>query len=106
MGSQTSVSRFRNLSIDGFRRLNGVRLDLRPLNVIIGANGTGKTSLLDVLSLLANSAQGKLNESIADLSGLTSVVTYDRADGLQLGISMGVSEHECLDYFLHLRPQG
>jgi AAA15 family ATPase/GTPase len=36
---------------------------LKPLSVMIGANGTGKTSVLDVLSLLASSAQGKLNSS-------------------------------------------
>jgi predicted ATPase len=106
MGSEASISRFRNLSIDGFRRLNGVRLDLRPLNVMIGANGTGKTSVLDVLSLLANSAQGKLSASITDLSGLTSILTHDRAKDLTLEISMDAPDDAPLEYLLRLRPQG
>lgn len=99
-------SRFRELSVHGFRRLYDVRLPLRPLSVMIGANGTGKTSVLDVLFLLANSAQGKLSESIADLSGLASVLTYDQAEELRLGISMTVPNHEPLEYSLRLRPQG
>ncbi|MGH9445758.1 MAG: AAA family ATPase [Terriglobia bacterium] len=99
-------SRFKELTIHGFRRLNDVRLPLRPLSVMIGANGTGKTSVLDVLFLLANSAQGKLSESITDLSGLASVLTYDRAKELSLGISMTVANHEPLEYSLRLRPQG
>ena len=62
--------RFQELTIHGFRRLYDVQLNLRPLSVMIGANGTGKTSMLDVLWLMAKSAQGKLSESISDLSGI------------------------------------
>jgi predicted ATPase len=101
-----SLTRFKDLSIHGFRRLQDVQLSLRPLNVMIGANGIGKTSVLDVLSLLANSAQGKLSGSITDLSGLTSVLTYDRTEDLRFGISMEVPSHEPLRYLLRLRPQG
>ena len=99
-------NRFRQLTIKGFRRLKEVDIDMRPLCVMIGANGTGKTSVLDVLSLLANSARGSLSTSIADMSGLQSVITYDRAEDLRLGISMEVSGYEPLEYSLRLRPQG
>src|SRR5947209_1085966 len=101
-----SPTRFGQLSIQGFRRLSDVRLSLRPLSVMIGANGTGKTSVLDVLSLLASSAQSRLNSSISELSGLANVLTYDRAEELGLGITMDVRGHEPLEYSLWLRPQG
>jgi predicted ATPase len=101
-----SSVRFGQLSIQGFRRLQDVRLSLRPLSVMIGANGTGKTSVLDVLSLLASSAQGKLSSSISDLTGLANILTYDRAEELGLGITMEVPSHEPLEYSLRLRPQG
>jgi predicted ATPase len=97
-------NRFCELSIEGFRRLHNIKLPLRPLCVMIGANGTGKTSILDVLSLLANSAQGRLSLSLSDLSGLASLLTYDRSDSLRLGISMEVPNHEPLQYSLRLRP--
>jgi predicted ATPase len=98
--------RFRDLAIRGFRRLSDVRLNLRDLSVMIGANGTGKTSILDVLSLLAKSAQGKLSESISDMSGLSNILTFDRADEMRLGISMTVPGYEPLEYSLKLRTQG
>jgi predicted ATPase len=98
-------SSFEDLTIHGFRRLYDVHLNLRPLSVMIGANGTGKTSILDALSLLARSAQGKMSESISELSGLTNLLTYDKADDLQLGISMTVPGHQPLEYSLKLRPQ-
>src|SRR5689334_10927183 len=91
--SKHSPTRFNDLSIRGFRRLGDVRFPLRPLCVMIGANGTGKTSVLDVMSLLANSARGKLSASITDLSGLTSVITYDRDEELRLGKSIGGPKH-------------
>ena len=102
----TSANRFKDLSVQGFRRLHDVRLPMRPLCVMIGANGTGKTSVLEVFSLLASSAQGRLNESIADLSGLSSVLTYDKAADMRLGISMEVPNQRLLEYKLCLRPQG
>jgi predicted ATPase len=39
---------FSRLSVKGFRRLHDIDIPLRPLSVMIGANGVGKTSLLDV----------------------------------------------------------
>ena len=104
--SQSKPTRFSKLCVRGFRRLYDVEMELRPLSAMIGANGTGKTSVLDVLALLANSAQGKLAESIADLSGLASVLTYDRAENLELEISMTVPQFEPLTYKLCLKPQG
>jgi predicted ATPase len=73
---------------------------------MIGANGTGKTSVLDVLSLLASSAQGRLSASISELSGLANVLTYDRAEELGVGITMDVPDREQLEYSLSLRPGG
>ena len=99
-----SSVRFGQLWIRGFRRLSDVRLSLRPLSVMIGANGTGKTSVLDVLALLAASAQARLTSSLSDLAGLANILTYDRAEELTLQITMEVPGHEPLEYSLWLRP--
>jgi predicted ATPase len=100
------MQRFLSLTVRGFRRLAKVDLDLRPLTVLIGANGVGKSSLLDALSILASSAQGGLNASVNEMSGLSSMMTYDRASEIGFGISMTVPYYEPLDYSLSLRPQG
>ncbi len=44
-----------DMEIAGYRRLFAVEAELRPLTVMIGANGVGKTSLLEVFSILAAS---------------------------------------------------
>lgn len=97
---------FLKLTVRGFRRLAAVDLELRPLTVMIGANGVGKSSLLDALSILASSAQGNLNVAVSEMSGLAAMMTYDLATEVGFGISMTVPGHEPLDYSLSLRPQG
>src|SRR4051812_40970782 len=51
----SDMSHFDRIHVQGFRRLVDLDLELRPLNVLIGANGSGKTSSLDVFALLAAS---------------------------------------------------
>jgi predicted ATPase len=99
-------NRFDRLTIKGLRRLCNVQLGLQPLSVLVGANGIGKTSVLDAFSLLASSAQGGLNSAISEFSGLPALITYDHADEVSLGIAMQVPGHEPLDYLLRIRPQG
>ena len=66
---------FERIHITGFRRLAHVDLELKPLNVVIGANGSGKTSLLDVFSLLAASASGRLKTTLSELGGIGENLT-------------------------------
>ncbi|MGP8245904.1 MAG: AAA family ATPase [Bryobacteraceae bacterium] len=75
---ENSTQRFLNLTVRGFRRLAEVDLALRPLIVLIGANGVGKSSLLDALSILASSAHPELLSLLAGLlreaTGRTQIV--------------------------------
>jgi predicted ATPase len=103
---ETPINRFQNVTIRGFRRLAEVDFPLRPLTVLIGANGVGKSSLLDALSVLASSAQGNLSTAIGEMSGIAAMMTNDRATEVGFGISMTVPGFAPLDYSLSLRPQG
>ena len=92
--------------IQGFRRLNDVDLEMRPLMVLIGANGVGKTSFLDVLALLSASAAGNLSIKIAEFGGLDSLVTRNGTKDLSLHVDMDVPGHQPLEYELRLQVAG
>ena len=62
------------LAISGYRSLRDVRLSLGPLNVVTGANGSGKSSLYRALRLLADVAQGRVIQSLAAEGGLRSTL--------------------------------
>jgi predicted ATPase len=62
------------LAISNYRSLRQVVLPLERLNVVTGANGTGKSNLYRALRLLADVAQGRVVSSIAREGGLQSTL--------------------------------
>jgi len=62
------------IAISGYRSLRDVRLSLGPLNVVTGANGSGKSSLYRAVRLLADIAQGRIIASLAAEGGLPSTL--------------------------------
>ncbi len=106
------MNTFERIHIQGFRRLADIDLQLKPLNVMIGANGCGKTSLLEVFSLLSASAAGALKSQIKDLGGLDANLTVQKSHGgrksefIRIELERGVTDHAPLKYSLSLRPGG
>ena len=62
------------LAISGYRSLRDITLSLDALNVVSGANGSGKSSLYRALRLLADVAQGRVVQSLAGEGGLQSTL--------------------------------
>ncbi len=103
---------FEKIHVQGFRRLYDVDLKLNSLNVVIGANGCGKTSLLDVFSLLAASASGRLKESISDLGGVDTNLTNlmavkgDKPRFMEFSLAMSVPHYKPIEYRSAMTAQG
>jgi predicted ATPase len=97
---------FENIHVRGFRRLHDVHLKLKSLNVVIGANSSGKTSLLDVFSMLAGSASGNLNETMSDLGGIDSNLMNlndakaDKTRLMAFDLAMSVPNHSPIEYHI------
>ena len=100
------MSQFESIHIEGFRRLIDVKLPLRPMMVMIGANGCGKTSFLDIWQLLARACEGQLRQTLSDMGGFTDLLTKGRADTLSLRLSQTVEGHPPLEYQLQLGTHG
>jgi predicted ATPase len=62
------------LAVSNYRSLRSLIVPLRQLNVITGANGTGKSSLYRALRLLADTAQDRVVPSLAREGGLQSTL--------------------------------
>jgi predicted ATPase len=106
------MSIFGKIRVQGFRRLHDVDLRLKPLNVMIGANGSGKTTVLDVFTLLAASASGDLNETISDFGGVDSNLTNltaanaAKAKFMAFDLAMSVVGHAPIEYRIALSQKG
>src|SRR3977135_4034750 len=57
-----------------YRSLREIKVTLGALNIVTGANGSGKSSLYRALRLLADIAQGRIIQSLAAEGGLHSTL--------------------------------
>ena len=58
------MSILKNVTIKGFRSIKEVTLELRPLNILIGANGAGKSNLIAFFKLVNEIMAGRLQQYI------------------------------------------
>lgn len=56
------------IEIDGYKSIKSERIDLKPINLLIGANGSGKSNFISFFDFLNRLYNRKLNDYIA-LSG-------------------------------------
>jgi len=98
--------RIRRIAIEGFRRLRSLDIPVRPFMVLIGANGVGKTSFLDALTLLSASAAGRLSETLSLFGGVAKLLTRGKCEEIALAVEMDVPGYEPLRYRLQMEPRG
>ncbi|HEY4689129.1 MAG TPA: AAA family ATPase [Anaerolineae bacterium] len=103
--------RYLQIQIKGYRALADVTLELHPLTVMIGPNGCGKTSLLDVFQLLKEATHGQLEEALTTRGGLATLLsqTPDSQMSLEIGVKVDIASprsSEPMYYSFTLRPNG
>jgi predicted ATPase len=64
----------RCIAVEGYRSLRSVYVPLAELTIVTGGNGSGKSSLYRVLSLLAATARGEVIPALAREGGLESTL--------------------------------
>ena len=60
--------------VEGYRSLKAVWMRLKRVNVVVGANGCGKSNLYKALHLVAAAAEGRFSRSLAQEGGLKSAL--------------------------------
>lgn len=71
----------RTIDVSGFRSLNGFHLELKPgLNVLVGANGAGKTNILKFLEFASSLCKNPLSHAVSQSEGARNI--FSRTDDL------------------------
>jgi predicted ATPase len=84
-----------NLSVENFRSLQKVEVELGSLNVLVGPNGAGKTNLLKVIEFLGDAAREDLGPAIEKHGGLEAV-HFRGAQGknhIRIGVKVRITPH-------------
>ncbi|ETR73700.1 MAG: hypothetical protein OMM_06779 [Candidatus Magnetoglobus multicellularis str. Araruama] len=53
------------ISVEGFKSIQSLILNIEPVNLLLGANGAGKSNFLSLFSFLNHLAQGRLSSYVA-----------------------------------------
>ena len=97
--------KIKRIGIQGYRRLKDVDIEMRPMMALVGANGVGKTSFLDALSLLAASARGEMSQHLNEMGGFSSVSTRDLSGSMTLKAAVDYPNEDELKYSIQLSPR-
>jgi predicted ATPase len=93
------------LRVKGFRSLANVTWTPGDLNVVIGANGSGKSNLLKALEFLSSCATGQLPALIGRKGGPTAIRWDGTARGVELSFAGNLGGHN-IQYGVELEPSG
>lgn len=69
VGRQEVLAMITRIELDGFKTFQDFKLELAPLQVIVGGSGSGKSNLFDALRLLSRLADSNLRTAFQDLRG-------------------------------------
>jgi len=90
------------IEIEGFKSIRELRLDLRPLNVLIGANGAGKSNFISVFGLIRHITESRLQFYVAQAGGTDSLLHHGRKRTSELKLRLVLSDGD--EYEARLAP--
>jgi predicted ATPase len=80
------------IEIEGFKSIRQLRLDLKPLNVLIGANGAGKSNFISLFGLLRHLIEGRLQVYVAQSGGADALLHFGRKTTSKLKLELTLGE--------------
>ncbi|UCJ13795.1 MAG: AAA family ATPase [Phormidium sp. PBR-2020] len=70
------MDKLRQLKLDGFKSIKCLDLELSSLNILIGANGSGKSNLISFFKMLNEMMAGRLQQHIGISGRATSLLHF------------------------------
>ncbi len=86
------MTAIKSITVKGFRSIRAVeRLELRPINVLIGANGSGKSNFLSVFDMLHSMRMGRFQRYVAQAGGANEILHFGAktTDDLSVEVEFG-----------------
>ena len=84
------------IQLKGFKSIRETDLELRPLNVLIGANGAGKTNFIAAFELLNQIVEQNLQFFVSKSGGADALLHYGQKETSEISLRLyfGVNSYE------------
>ncbi|HWN45503.1 MAG TPA: AAA family ATPase [Thermoanaerobaculia bacterium] len=85
------------IRVAGYRSIRDQTVELRPLNLLIGANGSGKSNFIGVFGLLHEIVNGRLQLYVARSGGASQILHFGRkvTEVIELDLAWGARSYQC-----------
>jgi predicted ATPase len=99
------VAQLTSLRLAGWKSIRDAEIELRPLNVLIGANGAGKSNLVGFFKLMNEMMAGRFQEHVGTTGGAESLLHYGskRTQGIEARFQFAAERGEN-SYYIRLVP--
>jgi len=87
-----------SIEVEGYKSIRSAKVDLGAVNVLIGANGAGKSNLLGLFGLLADLADRRLQLHVGLQGGANAILHFGRkkTPSLRISLRFGLHGYEAL----------
>src|SRR5690349_6914120 len=91
------------ITVSGFKSIASIeKLTLQPINILIGANGSGKSNLIEVFSFLRAIREGRLQNYVRRAGGADQLLHFGSKVSQEIRVNISF-EQEVNQYRLILR---
>ena len=86
----------KKLEIKGFKSIKEMQLELHALNILIGANGVGKSNFISLFRLINNIIEQNLQLYISQSGGVDSILHFSQktTDELFVKLDFGANSYQ------------
>lgn len=86
------------IEVEGFKSIRELKLDLRPLNILIGSNGSGKSNFISLFKLLNQAVEQQFQLSVRQGGGANALLHYGRRKTSQIRVLLMFEQngYECV----------
>ena len=97
-GGDGMLGRIDRVRVRGFKSIEALDLELGGVNVLIGANGAGKSNFLALLTLVSCIGDGGLREFVLESGGADALLRYGResTDKIEIELEIGATDYRWL----------
>ena len=86
-----------HLMVTGYKTIRTLDLDMRSLNILIGANGSGKSNFISLFKLLNEMVNDNFQVFVSQSGGADTFLSYGRKETNEITIELkaGRNTYQC-----------
>lgn len=87
------MTRIDKINVSGFKSIADLKLDIKDINILIGANGSGKSNFIGVFKFLREITEGRLEKYVKTSGGADSILHFGSKNTSEASFHVFLNEH-------------